>query len=316
MRHNVVMSMSIQRSRRAFLGTLGSVGLGGIAGCLGTGDSVQVLAAGSLVRTFEEYIGPAFTEKTGIDVHGEYYGSKAVMRMVTDRTKHPDVVVSADATLLREHLYEVHTTWDVEFATNVLGLGFNADTPFGSNLKAGKPWYECLLESASGDIIIGDPALDPLGYRALQAFELANQAHGLDGFRDAAEDVVYEEPDEAQMLAQVETGARAGAICYENMAVDHGHPFLAFPPAYNFAVLRLANHYATAEVTIGEEDITIEGRPILYNTTVLDTADNTNAGRRLVQFLIDKPGLLNEAGLSVSERLPQSVGTVPQEIAV
>lgn len=306
--------MAKQRSRRAFLGTIGSVAFGGVAGCLGTQESIAVLAAGSLANTFEAYIGPAFTEKTGIAVHGEYYGSKAVMRMVSAETKHPDVVVSADATLLREALYDEHASWDVEFASNVLGLSFNPATSLGARLANGDPWFECVSESSPGDFAIGDPALDPLGYRALLAFELAEREHGIEGFRDAAETVVSEEPDEPRLLAQVESGGRVGAICYQNMAVDHGLPFRAFPPAYNFAEPRLADHYATATVSIGQTGTTVVGRPIVYNATVLGTADNANGGRRLVRYLVSRSDLLREAGLAVAGRLPRSVGTAPKGI--
>jgi molybdate/tungstate transport system substrate-binding protein len=309
------MSMTAQRSRRSVIAAVGGVGLGSIAGCLGGRESVQVLAAGSLAQTFERFVNAPFTELTGVAVYGEYFGSMAVMRMVSDRTKHPDVVVSADATLLRDRLYDEHASWDVEFASNVLGIGYDADTPFGAGLSAGRPWYELLLDRPEGTVAIGDPALDPLGYRALQAFELAAREHDLDGFRAAAEGLVSEEPDEPQLLAQVGTGARAGAICYRNMAVDHGLPFQAFPPAYNFAEPRRADHYATAAVTVGDEGTTVVGRPILYNATVLETADRANAGRQFVRFLTDRPDLLEDAGLAVTDALPQWAGAVPAELA-
>lgn len=307
--------MPIQRSRRAVLGRLGSAGLVGAAGCLGRRETVSLLAAGSLAHAVEDHVGPAFEAETGVAVHGEYYGSNAVLRMVEDRTKHPDVVVSADATLLRDRLYGEFVDWDVEFATNVLGVGYDPDTTFGSGLAVGEPWYELVPESAAGDVVVGDPDLDPLGYRALQAFDLAEREHGLDGFRDAVVDLVSREPDETQMLAGVASGARAGAVCYRNMAVDRGLPFVAFPPAYNFAEPALADHYATAVVTTGEEGATVEGRPILYNAAVLDGADAPAEGRRLVQFLVDNPDVLVDAGLAVAERLPRAAGDAPEGLA-
>ena len=94
-------------SRRDVLAAAGTLVGVGVAGCT-TGragsKSVSVLSAGSLARTFEDHVGPAFEAETGTPVHGEYYGANAVMRMVEERTKHPDVVVSADATLLRDRL--------------------------------------------------------------------------------------------------------------------------------------------------------------------------------------------------------------------
>jgi molybdate/tungstate transport system substrate-binding protein len=287
--------------------------VGSLGGCLGSAaTNVRVLSAGSLARTFEEHVAPAFEAETGIDVYGEYYGSNAVMRMVEDRTKRPDVIVSADSTLLRDRLYGVVTDWDVEFATNSLGIGYDDETAFGRRLEDGEPWYEVARTVEDGTLAIGDPDLDPLGYRAIQAFELAEAAHDLEGLREELVASVYEEPEEPQMMAGVETGSRAGAIVYRNMALDHGMAFLEFPDAYNFAEPDLADHYATVEYTT-DEGYTAEGRPILYGATA---SDETDDGRRFVRFLLDRPDLLRDAGLTVPEALPRSFGDAPSGLGV
>ncbi|MFP8952337.1 extracellular solute-binding protein [Natrialbaceae archaeon A-arb3/5] len=304
-------------TRRELLAAVGTVTGGLAAGCLSGGaSSVTVLSAGSLARTFEDFIGPAFEDETGTSVHGEYYGANAVMRMVEDRTRHPDVIVSADATLLRDRLYGDVTDWDVEFATNSVGIGYNEDTEFGRALEDGAAWYELALETDEGDLAIGDPNLDPLGYRAVQAFDLAEAEYDLENFRETMLDLVYEEPEEPQLMAGVESGSRAAAIVYRNMAVDHEMPFVEFPDVYNFADPKLADHYATVDYTTDEEEYTAEGRPILYNATVHDEADEPDAARELVQFLVDNPGLLTDAGLTVGDRLPRSSGAVPEAIAL
>ena len=305
-------------SRRAVIGAIGVSALGGIGGCLGgggsdSGGSVDVLSAGSLARTFEDHLGPAFESDTGISIHGEYYGTNAVMRMVTDRTKHPDVIVSADATLLRDRLYPEFADWDVAFAANSLGLAYAPDTAFGRQLESGEPWYELAVEAEPGAVAISDPELDPLGYRAMQAFELAAREHDLDGFRSTMADRVYEEPEEPQLLAGVETGSRVAAVAYRNMAIDHDLPFFEFPAAYNFADPEQREGYASATYTF-EDGETIEGRPILYNLTVNTEADTPEAGHRLVQYIIDNPGILDEAGLTVGESLPAANGELPEAI--
>jgi ABC-type molybdate transport system, periplasmic component len=303
---------TVALSRRAVLGAL--AGTVGVAGCstLGT-EGVSLLAAGSLAGTVEEFVGPAFEEGTGITVRGEYHGSNAVMRMVEDRTAAPDVVVSADATLLRDRLYGERTDWDVEFASNSIGLGYRRGTAFADRLEGGTPWYDVVREVGPGSVGISDPDLDPLGYRAVQAFELAGRRHGLEGFRETLLSRVYVEPSEPQLLAGVESGARPAAVVYRNMALDRGVGFLEFPPAYSFGDPALADHYATVEYTT-EEGYTARGRPVVYNATVSDDADNPDRGRQFVQFLLDRPALLEEAGLTVESPLPRPVGAVPAEV--
>lgn len=300
-------------SRRRLCALCGAGIVGSVAGCLGSDDAVNVLSAGSLATTFEEYVGPAFREETGLEVHGEYYGTNAAIRMVEDGTKHPDVVVSADATLLRDRLYGDGTDWDLEFATNSVGLAYDEGTEFGERLEGGEPWYELARETGEGDLAISDPDLDPLGYRAIQAFELAEAEYGLEGFREDLAERVYVEPEEPQLLTGVEAGTRVAAIAYRNMAVDHGIAYQEFPAAYNFAEPELADHYGTAGYTT-DEGYTAEGRPVVYNATVLESADNPEGGRNLVEFLAENGTILEDAGLTVPEAIPRSHGAVPEGI--
>jgi len=309
-------------SRRAVLKAAPAAvgGVAGFAGCVtplaaGGRGSVSVLAAGSLARTFEDHVGPAFERQTGTTVYGEYYGSNALIRMVEDGTEYPDVVVSADATLLRQRLYGGFTGWDVAFAANSLGLAYREGTELGRALDRGEPWYEVALAADPGAVAVADPNLDPLGYRAVMAFELAAAEHGLEGFREAMVDRAYREPEEPQLLAGVETGSRAAAVAYRNMARDRGLPFRGFPDAYNFSEPGTADHYATVTYTT-DDGYTARGRPILYNATVLEGADNPESGHRLVGFLLDTPEVLVEAGLTVGSQLPQSDGNVPEAVRV
>lgn len=301
-------------SRRGFLGAV--AGTAGLAGCAALGkDGVSVLAAGSLAGTVEEFVGPAFEDETGLVVRGEYHGSNVVMRMVEDRTAAPDVAVSADATLLRDRLYGRITNWDVEFASNSIGLGYRRGTALADRLEGGTAWYDAVREAGPGEVAISDPDLDPLGYRAVQAFELAERHHSLDGFRETLLARVHVEPSEPQLLAGVTSGARTAAVVYRNMALDHGVGFLEFPPAYSFGDPARADHYATVEYTT-EGGYTACGRPVVYSATVSDDADNLEGGRRFVQFLFDRPGLLKKAGLTVSSPLPRPVGAVPVEVGL
>jgi molybdate/tungstate transport system substrate-binding protein len=298
------------RSRRAVLGSLASAGAVLTAGCLFDTDSVSVLAAGSLAAAFET-LGQRFQSSGETAYHGEYHGSNAVVRMVEDRTKHPDVVVSADVELLRSQLRPEYASWDIVFAGNELGIAYNPQTDLGERLDAGeRPWYELLADASAGAVAISDPDLDPLGYRAVQMLTLAEEYYDVDGLRESVLESAQFEADEPRLLADLETGNRAAAIAYRNMAVDRDLPFLDLPPQLNFADPTLADHYAQATYTT-DDGYTAAGSPILYNTTVLDEADNAAAGREFVGFLLDHPDLLREAGLGVPKSVPRGDGSVP-----
>jgi molybdate/tungstate transport system substrate-binding protein len=302
--------------RREFLTALGGTTPAAatvpVSGCLGS-EGVSVLSAGSLAVPLDEGVGPSFERETGIRYAGEYYGSNAVMRMVEDGQKNPDVVVSADAGLLRRRLYDEHTDWDAVFASNSVGIAYNARTALGERLESDESWYEVLRDADEGEVAMSDPDLDPLGYRAVQLFELAEDKHGIDGFRDEMVSKTYQEPEEPQLLTGVRSGSRAAAIAYENMAANHGLPFRELPDDLNFSDPEHADDYAEASYTT-DGGITIEGAPVLYSITVLEEADRPDAGTEFVSYVLENRGRLAEDGLSLPET--EFHGDPPEEVAV
>ncbi|MBP1923769.1 molybdate/tungstate transport system substrate-binding protein [Halorubrum alkaliphilum] len=300
-------------SRRSFVRTVAAAGSGvGVVGCLGSGESVSILAAGSLAVVVGDHLGTRFESETGIACRGEYYGTNAVMRMIEDGRKYPDVVVSADDALLRDRLYGEHVSWDVSFASNVVGIAYAPDTRFGERLETGDPWYDIARDADTGELAISDPDLDPLGYRAIHAFRLAEREHGLDGFAETVADAAYREPEEPQLLAGVEAGNRTAAVVYRNMAADHGLPFHSFPEAYDFSNPDYADRYAEASYTT-DEGYTATGAPVVYNATVVENADSPDAGREFVRFLADSGEVLRENGFE-TDGFPRTHGDVPAEV--
>lgn len=299
-------------TRRQFLSLLGTGALGATAGCLGGETDVSVLSAGSLATLFESTVGPAFETDHEYGYRGEFNGSNAVMRMVLEDQKQPDVIVSADASLLRSRLPESIAPWDVVFGSNALVIAYGADTPVGERLNDGEPWYE-VLRTADVEIARSDPDLDPLGYRAVQLFELAEDHYEIDGLAKTLADNLVIDPKEPHLLANIETGNRAAAIVYKNMAVDHDLPFVELPDKLDFSNPEYADHYAQATYTTAD-GTTVEGTPVLYNMTVPTQAPDPEAGRAFVGFVLANPDMLSENGLVVTDSFPRANGPVPEEV--
>jgi len=315
------MSMPKQRSRRAFLAAGGGAALGGCVfvgtspGLFGesqSGPAADVLAAGSLVVAIDEQVGPAFGRDTDYSYRGEFRGSNAIMRLVEGGHKRPDVVVSADAGLLREALVPDHAAWDTVFAANEVGITYNPDTRVGDRLAAGEPWHRVL---AGSRVEAGrtDPNLDPLGYRTAMLFDLAEHYYDQPGLAADLHANSTVAAQESHLLAGVEAGGRPAAYCYRNMAVDHDLPFVELPPQLNFADPDYTDHYATASYTT-DQGTTITGRPVLYAATVPKNARNPEAGQRFVQYVLEHPDVLRRSGLTVPDGLPKSDGQLPQEL--
>jgi len=139
------------------------------------------------------------------------------------------------------------------------------------------------------------------------AFRLAEAEHGPDGFAADLADRVYREPEEPQLLAGVDAGNRAAAVAYRNMAVDHGLPFHEFPDAYDFSNPAYADRYADVSYTT-DAGYTATGAPIVYNATVVNRADDPDAGREFVGF---SPIRGISSGRTASQSRGFRTGTAP-----
>lgn len=284
---------------------------GGVAGCVGSGrPTVDVLAAGSLVKPFEEAVGPAFESATGHTVSGEYHGSAALLRLVAAGHRTPDVVVSADARLLRDRIRPRRADWDVTFASNAVCVAYAPDGEAARRLDAGEPWYEVLRSVSAART---DPALDPLGYRTVQLFQLAASRYGVDGLASTLREHVRVAAREADLLAGVQRGRYEAAVCYENMAAGRDLPSVDLPAALDFSDPAHADTYAEASYD-PPDGPPIPGRPVVYAASVPTAADHPAEGRRFVNFLCERPDLLREWGLSVPARLPAGHGAVPDGV--
>ncbi|MFB6094948.1 MAG: extracellular solute-binding protein [Halodesulfurarchaeum sp.] len=304
--------MAQRCSRRSLLRGVGTVGMAGLAGCIAGGASARasVLSAGSLAVLLSERIGPAFERRTDFGFRAEFHGSAALLRMVTQRQRRPDAVVSADATLLRRRLFPDFATWDAVFASNALVITYNPQTAVGRRLAAGEAWYD-VLRDADAEIARSDPAIDPLGYRTLMLFDLAERHYGVDGLATALREGTIVDPRESHLLAGIETGDRAAAVTYRNMAQSHNLPHVTLPAAIDLSDPDHAAFYATATISL-PDGTTVTGRPILYGLTVPETAGNARAGRRFAAFLLRHPGRLIDGGLLVPEALPRAHGDIPE----
>ncbi|MFD1512863.1 extracellular solute-binding protein [Halomarina rubra] len=286
-------------------GTLG--GLGGCSGVLGRGGGsrvVSLLAAGSLNNALENGLRPSVDAPLAVEARG----SAEAARLVAAGQKTPDVVSLADVALFDV----VDAPWYAEFATNSLVVAYNPDTEGGRRVAAAgvEGWHRTLLRD---DVALGrtDPDLDPLGYRTLFLFELANAYYDTDVDLRAAvprDDQLY---PETQLLAQFETGGIDAAVTYRNMAVERGYDFVDLPPDVDLGDPAFAERYATATYELPDGTV-VSGGVVSYGSTVRRRSPAVDdvfrahvTGRYLTEF-----------GFVVPADYPRYTGDAPDALTV
>jgi molybdate/tungstate transport system substrate-binding protein len=304
---SLVSEDGLKTTRRGFLAGVTAVGTSAGSGCLGsadTGETVSILAAGSLTNALEN----GLVSRLDADLQVETRGSAQLARQVAAGQKDPDIVAVADDSLFESTL---DPEWYAAFATNALVLAYNPETSGGQRVAASAPdeWYRPLLE---GEVSLGrtDPDLDPLGYRTLFALELATDYYGTDvALREAVPGADQRYP-ETQLVSQLETGSIDAAFAYRNMAVERGYERVDLPPEVDLSDPRYADRYATTSYELPDGTV-VTGGPIRYAATA----------RRQSEAVVDvfeacvDGSYLEPFGFSLPERYPQFTGNVWDEIA-
>lgn len=268
---------------------------------------VSVVYAGSLVNAMEHGIGPAFAKATGLHYEGEGKGSVALVNLIKDHLRTPDVFISADPSVNAGLMGSANgdfLRWYLTMARTELVIAWSPRSRFAADfLKARSgavPWFRVLQEPG---LRFGrtDPRLDPKGYRTIWLFELAEIADHQTGLR-AAVLGSDENPDqifpEEQLVARLEAGQLDAGVFYLNEAVEQQLPYLRLPPAINQGDPSLAATYARVSYT-DPRGHTIRGSPIVYTIAALRTAPNPAGALRFVQFVLGPSGqaILHDHGL-------------------
>ncbi|WP_456477626.1 extracellular solute-binding protein [Geoglobus ahangari] len=256
-----------------------------LAGC-SSKRQIEVMYAGSLVREMEELIIPEFERRYGYEVSSEARGSVAIVEMVKDGLRRPDVVISADYTLLNELAPKFLDRYYI-FASNSLVVAGKNGVP--------ENWIDAIL---SGEVSAGmsDPAVDPLGYRTLLMFRLAEKYYG-ESFYDELVSKVKVFALETDLSANLFAGTVDIGFLYRNMAVNHGLNFLELPEEIDLSNPDFENLYSTVSVRVGER--VYRGKAIAYGIAGLKGM----RGKEFVDFVLsDGLPLLRKSGLKTFVR--------------
>ncbi|MFB6149611.1 MAG: substrate-binding domain-containing protein, partial [Halobacteriales archaeon] len=151
--------MTKQRSRRAFLASVGTAATVGLSGCTGgnsggeggetrTKDTVpgdgdmMIFHAGSLAPPFSA-AEPTFEEKTDIQVTREPKGSVASTKKITQQGRKADVLGVSDFRLIRDRVLPEYGNWYGIFATNAMSIQYREDSTGADDISPDN-WWEVL----------------------------------------------------------------------------------------------------------------------------------------------------------------------------
>lgn len=288
---------------------------------------VFVMYAGSLVRIFEDVIGPAFQKESGYKYLGEGKGSVQVSNLIKDGFRTPDIFVSAgDVPVVR--LMNTTTSppivdWLLKFGSAEIVIAYSSTSPYFNELEKSRngetPWYDILSQE---DFRFGrtDPELDPKGYYGILTANLANEYYNDPSIKER---ILGEDRNPKQIFPEetlktvLETGQLDAIMAYKHEAISRGLPYITLPNEINLGDHTYSSFYKTANYTLKSDQKIIHGEPVEFSITIPKTVKNEDGAISFVNFLLSVNGsqLLESHGLNPTNITYEGdVDNIPQSI--
>ena len=276
---------------------------------------VFVMYAASLLKTFENSLGPSFEKKTGYTYTGEGRGSVQVANMIIDGQRKPDLFVSAGTIPIMKLMNNTDNNgakaplaqWLVKFASAEMVIAYSpTSSRFYNELEKARigqiPWYQVLSEPG---FKFGrtDPELDPKGYYMVIAAKLANIYYK---DKDIKQRILGQDRNPKQIFPEetltttLETGQLDAIAAYKHEAIAKGLSYISLPPQINLANPTYSDLYKKASYTL-DTGQTVYGELIYFSVTIPEmTVNNLNGAISFVRFLLSTDGehILQSQGLN------------------
>src|ERR687896_2139728 len=263
--------------------------------------------AASLIKTFEETLGPAFQKESGYVYDGEPRGSVQIANMILEGLRRPDFFVSAGTVPIKKLMNNTtpFANWLVKFGSAEMVIAYSPNSRFFNDLERARtgeiPWYQ-VLSKQGFEFGRTDPEFDPKGYYMIITAELANLFYNDSGIKQR---IMGDDKNAKQIFPEeilktiLEQGQLDAVAAYKHEAVAKGLQYNTLPPQINLADPALFDFYRKAFYTSGTGQ-TVFGEPISFSVTIPEVVKNPDGAISFIIFLISTKGqsILESQGLN------------------
>jgi molybdate/tungstate transport system substrate-binding protein len=270
----------------------------------GPGGELIIFHAGSLAAPLALMEKEFEAKNPGVDIKREAGGSAKMARMIAQLGKPADILASADYEVIDKSLLPQHASWNVRFAPNQLVLCYTDKSKFADTINADN-WYE-ILERKGVSWGHADPNLDPCGYRALMALQLAEIYYKKPGLNNRLLDnrpLENIRPTSVELVSLLQTGNMDYAWEYLSVAAQQKLKYVKLPDEINLGDYRLDDFYKQAKVEVKGDTpgktITRVGSSCTYGLTIVKSAPNPELAAAFLQYMLSPEGglkILRENG--------------------
>jgi molybdate/tungstate transport system substrate-binding protein len=295
---------------------------------------VFVMYAASLLKIFENTLGPSYHNETGYTYEGEGRGSVQVANMILDGLRTPDVFVSAGTIPIMKLINSTNdkpplAQWLVKFASAEMGIAYSPTSHYYTDLEKARigetPWHKVLSKQG---LKLGrtDPDLDPKGYYMILTAKLSNIYYNDSTIKQR---ILGDDRNPKQLFPEetlkttLESGQLDAVAAYKHEAISRGLPYISLPAEINLAHPTFSDFYKRASYTLGNGQA-IFGEPVYFSITIPESVKNLNGAVSFLKFLLSSNGerILKTQGLNYLkplfegdiEKVPASIRNILEPV--
>ena len=280
--------------------------------------TLNVYAADSLGTAMNQTTSQFNSKHPNVKVQTTFAGSSSLVSQITTLNKTPDILVSADYTLIDKQIIPNYANYNILYARNEMVIAYTNKSKNSSQIN-GNNWYQILSQN---DVKYGfsDPNADPAGYRAVMMIQLSNsyynnssifndlvasksaitsQANGT-GYVISAPtnenptDTLTIREDAAALMPLLQSDSIDYVITYKSLAQQANVSYVTLPTELQLTNTTYQSTYNSIKLkqhSDGNNSKTITLTPIVYGITILNNAPNKQLAEEYVAFMLSSEGI-------------------------
>jgi molybdate/tungstate transport system substrate-binding protein len=220
----------------------------------------------------------------------EASGSRLAAKKITELGRIADILIVADYKIIEELEAKKLASWQVKFLKDEMVIAYTDKSRYTNEINRDN-WYEILLREGVS-YGLGNPDLDPCGYRAWMVWKLADSYYqrNLHAQLLAHCPLGNIRPDAAALLPLLESLYLDYAFLYGSVAKQHNLKVVILPEEINLSNPSLEPAYAQVEIDLNQGRSKITGAPILFSLTIPENARNKEGALKFIRFLFSPEG--------------------------
>lgn len=280
--------------------------------------TISIYAADSLGKSINQTTVQFNSQHPNVKVQATFAGSSSLISQITQLNKTPDIMVSADYTLINSKLIPNYASYNIMYARNEMVIAYTNKSKNSSQINSNN-WYQILSQNGV-KYAFSDPNSDPAGYRAVMMIQLANTYYNNSSIfsnlvssnsaiTSQANGTGYvisvptnENPtgnltirsDAAALMPLLQSDSIDYVITYKSLAEQANASYVTLPNELQLSNTSYLSNYSAIKLKQKSDTTngsTVTLTPIIYSITILNNAPNKLLAEEYVELMLSSTGV-------------------------